>query len=764
MKIDKVIIIIAIFAAIIISGCTNQVNTGNTNGLESKTSLDYLKEQSKILKFSDETQLKTFLENNQDTTSYYYGGYATGLMRNNVDFAMESAVPTGAMAKTSEDAGSPQANAGNFDGDGVSDYSTTNVQVAGVDEADIVKTDGKYIYAVVKSTIFIIDAENLEIKSRITFKNAPSEMYINDNKIIVFGNDYDNNNIKSVYYRYTSFTYLRIFDITDKENPIEVKNYDLEGYYSNSRMIGDYVYLITDSYTDINYIAEDESVVPKLLDNGVEKSTSFPDIYYFRMPYNSYKMTTISAINVKDTAEDITREVYMLSDSQNIYVSQSNIYITYTKYISEYDLMMDVTKEIVTPKLSDKEKEKIEKIKNTDSDVLSDYEKNTKIMQIITYYTQRLSEEEQTTLEEEVTTELKNRYEDISKELQKTVIHKIAIDKNKIEYQVTGEVTGRVLNQFSMDEKDGTFRIATTKDRTWSYILNMIETDNNGETIDSNDQKSYNNIYVLDSDLKMVGKLENIATDEQIYSVRFMQDRVYMVTFRQTDPLFVIDLSDAENPTILGELKIPGYSTYLHPYDDTHIIGLGYDTKENEWGGVQNTGIKVALFDVSDVSNPTLIDDYVIGDVGTSSQALYDHKAFLFSHDKNLLVIPAEVRETSKDENQYWGKLTFSGALVFNIDEKGLDLKGKISHATENDKKAMENEYWYYNYETSVKRSLYIGDKLYTLSDKYVKENDLSDLSETNSLEFKDAEYVISGPEDNGSNEIPVPVPMPLVK
>jgi len=244
-----------------------------------------------------------------------------------------------------------------------------------------------------------------------------------------------------------------------------------------------------------------------------------------------------------------------------------------------------------------------------------------------------------------------------------------------------------------------------------------------------------------------------------------MQDRAYMVTFKQIDPLFVIDLSDAENPKVLGELKIPGYSTYLHPYDDTHIIGFGYDTKENKWGGTQNAGLKVALFDVSDVANPKEIDTYSIGDVGTSSQALYDHKAFLFSHDKNLLVIPAEVRETSESEYEYWGKLSFSGALVFNINTDGISLKGKISHASEEDKKAMENEYWYYNYETSVKRALYIGDKLYTLSDKYIKENSISDLSETNSLEFKDAEYIItgadrtSGSSKSASGEVPEPLP-----
>jgi len=177
----------------------------------------------------------------------------------------------------------------------------------------------------------------------------------------------------------------------------------------------------------------------------------------------------------------------------------------------------------------------------------------------------------------------------VQEDTRKTIIHKISIDKDKIEYVAKGTVPGRLLNQFSMDEKGDRFRVATT---------NEIYTQYKG-TIRSNA------VYVLDEQLKIVGELEEIASDESIFSTRFIGDRLYMVTFQQIDPFFVIDLS-SDTPKILGELKIPGFSNYLHPYDEEHIIGVGRDTKEMDNGRVQQLGIKIALFNVADVNNPRL--------------------------------------------------------------------------------------------------------------------------------------------------------------
>jgi len=421
-----------------------------------------------------------------------------------------------------------------------------------------------------------------------------------------------------------------------------------------------------------------------------------------------------------------------------MYVSQDNIYITYTKYINEESLMLEVVKEIVLPQLNEKKQAQIAKIEAVDHSILNKQEKLAKIGLIIQSYIASLTNEEQDQLEETLEKAIKQKYKDISKELEKTVIHKIGINKENLEYKTFGEVTGQVLNQFSMSENNGYFRIATTKNRQWSRFE------------DEGVRESYNNLYVLDENLKVVGAVEDLAEGERIYSVRFMQDRAYMVTFRQTDPLFVIDLKNPTNPRVLGKLKIPGFSNYLHPYDDNTLIGLGKDTKENEWGGVTTLGVKLSLFDVTDVSNPREIDTYIIGKSGTNSIALQDHKAFLFSKDKNLLVIPISKRndviilEAPTIECIGAGcimprppkRTYFRGAMVFKIDNNGFELKGEINHSND-EKDEIQYQYGYNYYDTTVKRSLYIDDVLYTLSNKYLKMNNLDDLELVKNLRLE---------------------------
>lgn len=388
-------------------------------------------------------------------------------------------------------------------------------------------------------------------------------------------------------------------------------------------MIGDYVYFVTNYYN--YYYVQNEPIIPRILEDGevlaqeCEGSTRCfaPEVYYFDLPYDSYNLTSVTAINIKNNQEDINGEVYMLTSAQNMYVSKNNLYITYTKHISEYELIMEVTKEIVYSSLSDKNKSRIEEIEAVSNYILSKSEKMSKISRILERYIMSLSEEEQEDLQEELEIKLKEKYKSLAQELEKTVIHKIAVNKGDLEYQTHGEVPGYALNQFSMDEQAGYFRIATTKNRTWSEYIE-----------DEEEKESYSNLYVLDKDMKIVGSVERLALGERIYSVRFMQDRAYLVTFKQTDPLFVIDLKNPVNPRVLGELKIPGFSNYLHPYDNDYLIGIGKDTKETEWGGVRTLGLKLSLFDVSDVSDPKEVDTYVMGDAGSDSIALNDHKAF----------------------------------------------------------------------------------------------------------------------------------------
>jgi uncharacterized secreted protein with C-terminal beta-propeller domain len=226
--------------------------------------------------------------------------------------------------------------------------------------------------------------------------------------------------------------------------------------------------------------------------------------------------------------------------------------------------------------------------------------------------------------------------------------------------------------------------------------------------------------------MNTVGNLKYIAPEEKIYSTRFIGDRLYMVTFKRIDPLFVIDLSDPANPGILGKLKIPGYSDYLHPYDEDHIIGIGKETQANDWGGVSTSGLKLALFDVSDVNHPAEVDHVEIGEAGSDSEALRDHKAFLFSKERDLLVIP--VREIQKIplEKGYvsYTQKIWQGVYAFSVSPvNGFTLRGRVTHSAE------DTSGYYWGSRDTVKRSLYIGDYLYTLSSAEIIATDLGTMN-----------------------------------
>ena len=207
-------------------------------------------------------------------------------------------------------------------------------------------------------------------------------------------------------------------------------------------------------------------------------------------------------------------------------------------------------------------------------------------------------------------------------------------------------------------------------------------------------------------------------------------------------PLFVIDLRDPYSPKVLGELKVTGYSGYLHPYDENHIIGIGKEAAEAVEGDFAwYQGVKIALFDVSDVENPKEVAKYEIGDRGTDSEILRDHKALLFDKSKGLLVLPILLAEIDQSKYPYpdpsaYGEYVWQGAYVFDISlEEGFQLKGRISHY-ENDNALWQEGYYFWGPE-SVQRSLYIGDVLYTISQAKIKMNSLENLDYLNEVELQ---------------------------
>lgn len=676
-------------------------------------------------------------ERYQSSAQNYYDG---GIMYKDVMPVMEQAAPAGAADSISSSTGAGAS----------SDYSTTNIQVEGVDEADIIKNDGKFIYIVKGGTVRIVEAypaANLKELVTLTLGDkdetfTPQELFVNNEQLVVIGSVYNSypevidstttttsKMIAPDYYPYWNNQRSKIFilDIKDRTKPVVTRWVEFDGSYTTSRRIGDTMYLILNknmyfppiyrpmadstsasSTTDL----KPEELVPQLEDSTrgkTEAMTSCRDIYIVPKTHDTNYIIA-AAVPLNDLTREVKRSV-VVGNSQNVYSSLNNLYVASTDWSGPY---------------------------------WKEGGYNT------------------------------------------TALYKFELGENSITYKTTGNVPGTVLNQFSMDEKDGYFRIATTKEAyAWGG-------------------KSSNNLYVLDKDLTTAGKIEDIAPGEKIYSVRFMGNRAYMVTFKNIDPLFVIDLLNPKNPTILGKLKIPGYSTYLHPYDENHIMGFGNEVDESIDADLVHSddavyytavqGMKIGMFDVTDVNHPKEMFKEVIGDRGTTSDLLSNHKALLFNKDKSLLAFPVTVYEIPGAESCYdykysscpstcrqicvpsscsydnglqictadcdgakscvatetYGKPVFDGAYVYNVDlTNGFKLKGKISHYSETDQKNMVTN-GYADWEKTIQRAIYIGENLYTISRSAVKANLLSTLAEVKSIVLA------------GDTYSPYPVPLPL--
>lgn len=324
-----------------------------------------------------------------------------------------------------------------------------------------------------------------------------------------------------------------------------------------------------------------------------------------------------------------------------------------------------------------------------------------------------------------------------------TVVHRIHTDLGTINYEASGSVPGHVLNQFSMDQFNGYFRIATTGYDMSPVVYTGASAVTPGPFFRNSQQTS---VYVLDSALHVHGKLEGISPGESFYAARFIGDKAYLVTYQRMDPLFVISLQDPAKPRILGQLNIPGVSDYLQPYDENHLIGFGQSSINLTWeNAALFQGLKISLFDVTDPSHPVESSKYLIGDRGSSSPALWDHKSVLFDHSLSLLVIPVEIAlqqnmtllsggQTIPSSSKgvipnpgiwQYNAPVWQGAYVFRItSENGIVFRGGVTHL-----KTGAIPDWT-NQDNFVTRSLYIGNVLYTISNNMVKLNSLIDLSQ----------------------------------
>lgn len=418
---------------------------------------------------------------------------------------------------------------------GTNDYSGTNVQVAGIDEADIVKCDGDYIYSLCRESFAItkVNRENgditvsstFDITEVITYYGNIRDMYVSGDKLILLGS----------HSRYIggsqerSVTEVVFFDISDRTAPKYIDTVEISGYANGSRLKDGKLYIVsTDAiYEEINR-DDAKSFVPFVGEAPVKAEDIYYDDYIFSCPSTTYLNITALSIDDVKPADTLSLLGYGYAD---IYQSHENIYCF--QYHTE----------------------------------------GTKIIKIST--------------------------------------------KNGVQLVNEGTVPGSLLNSYSMDEYNGHLRVVTSK---WE------------------DGNQTNGVYVLNEKLETVGKIEDLAKDERVYSCRFDGEMVYFVTFRQIDPLFCADLSDPKNPKILSELKIPGFSEYLHKYSENMLFGLGRSATETSSGYV-----KLSMFDITDKINVTEIASLELTGV-SYAEAFYDFHAVLVDGEKGIIGFASEYK------------------------------------------------------------------------------------------------------------------------
>lgn len=578
------------------------------------------------------------------------------------------------------------------------DFSETNNQTAGVDEGDIIKTNGKYIFSLNQNSVHIINPNPTkpEILSTIDIPNQrgyASDIYVESNRLVLIGTSW-------TMYGYpkdltapfgpdfpptyqTNNTFVLVYDITNPAKPVLSKDMDYEGSYVSSRLIKDKLYVITNKALNYWHIepmfrASDTSIKitspqkmppvypgsinpmglsdeeyenrikalydyqfkPKYANNLTGKITliDYNNIYYFPNYVTPNYMLTIGI----DLASDAVDVKAYLGSAEIVYASTDNLYLAFTKY---------------------------------------EYAKQYNSLMYVPNYNKA------------------------------TVIYKFKLENGRINYADRGSVPGSALNQFSLDEFNGSLRIATTTGQMWNE--NNI---------------SKNNVYILNSELQEIGKLTDLAPGERIYSTRFAGSRIYMVTFKQVDPFFVIDASNPRAPKVLGYLKVPGFSSYMHILDENHILGFGKDTVEKD-GRVTTGGFKISLFDVTNPAAPVEKSKEVIGVEGTYSELENNHKALMISLDKGIMAFPITVAGRTPYVTD------FSGAYVYNISKNAFSFKGTVTHQTAESVSTV-GDYKNFDYNYNINRLVYIGDYLYSLSQGKMEVTSLKDMTKAGEVVF----------------------------
>lgn len=612
----------------------------------------------KLEKFKTDAEFREYMQSS-DTSNNYSGGIAFSQ-----SVRMEKSI--NAPLAVSGGGGEPDR------------VSSTNVQVLGIDEPDIVKTDGKNLYysqpiqriyepiilnerkGVELQTVqsskmiapdFLPDPDRpptkamggiLSIKpfppksmAKLGQMNVSGDLLLDKDILVVFNEDDYNKRAVEGY------------DVTNPEKPVKKWSmvYEKNSSKVQARMYQDKLYLVTRMNTGGEMpcpirpfdIKDSRGLIP------------CTQIYHPTTSVNSDTVYTVSKINPIDGVIEKSVSFVGSSSDSTVYMSENSLYLSYY-YSGDITQIMysfvsqnaDMYPQYLVDKLA--------KLQGYD---ISTQAKMMEVTSLFSKLTMGMSDDKRLAYENNMQNRMKKFMLGHARELEKTGIVKVNIGSFDIE--ATGDVPGKVLNQFALDEYKGDLRIATTVGQnSWFGNFGQLT-------------QSFSDVYVLDRNLRMLGSVKDLGKTERIYSVRFLADRGYVVTFRQTDPFYVLDLSNSSNPQIKGELKIPGYSSYLHPLSKDLLVGIG---KEDNF-------VKISLFDVTSPENPQEVDKFITTEYW--SEALNNHHAFLTDEKHQVFFMPGS-----------------QGGYVFSYQGNKLDMKRAVS-------------------DTQVQRAVFINDYLYVL-------------------------------------------------
>lgn len=578
--------------------------------------------------------IKTYWENNKN--NYRYGNFwpmDDMVLEWNMEFDSVDSPSVSEDSQDSSNQNKVESNLGNSQSS--DDFSETNIQVKWVDESDIIKTDWKYIYYYNQNDkyVYIADVDTKKVIKKIalpkTFNNPV--LYISKNRLVILSSGYSN-----VYY-WDSYwvnrnqkTYTIVFDTSNISSPKLLKLYVNDWSVQKSRKIGKYLYVISNNSFNIPYRnflnkedinIEADKMIPRSFDitkTSDEKEQNLK-VRWKSYPYNIKAWKVAKCNEVEYVLPDPeTLKKFSFEPSYNI--------------ISIIDIE-DTDSEVKTKIIAWSNSEIYMSLKNL-------------------YMTNYMYQPNNYSCPINARCIMPFYYG----WTPNTLVHKLSLDWKKVDYKTSNIIPWSPLTQYSMDEKDDYFRIITSTNN-WNWT-----------------DESHTDLYVLGKDLKLAWSLENMWKWENFQSSRFMWDKLFLVTFKQIDPLFAIDLSDNTKPKILWELKIPWYSTYLHPYDDNHLIWLGYDTKENQWGWTVNGWLKVDLYEINydkkcwdndltvEETKKCSSGDYkwiivrqkyslTMWDAWSSSEATHNPRMFMWNAKKNMLFLPAQITEKYSDDD-----------------------------------------------------------------------------------------------------------------